>query len=106
MIRRELSIELVKVHGISQAEVARLLELTDAAISQYLRMKRGGTSKYCELKEYSPFSEELKKSAVLIVEGADTIGELCRLCGVVKKCGLLAAIYNIQTGAYPPSCVE
>ena len=44
MIRRELSKELVYTHGMTQAEVARRFGVTDAAISQYLKKKRGGNS--------------------------------------------------------------
>ena len=40
-IRREVARELVNSHGMSQAEVARKFGVTDAAISQYLKKKRG-----------------------------------------------------------------
>lgn len=106
MIRRELSIELVRVHGISQADVARRMDLTDAAISQYLRMKRGGADEYRSFESYKVFREELRKSAEMVVDGAETVLELCRLCGVCKSCGLLADIYHLQTGEYPPKCID
>jgi predicted transcriptional regulator len=40
-IRRELARELVEKHKLTQAEVARRFGVTDAAISQYLKSKRG-----------------------------------------------------------------
>lgn len=100
MIRRELSIKLVKVHGISQADVARRLDLTDAAISQYIRDKRG-VQTYKDLDCYKKFSEELDRSAAIVAEGGDTTTELCRLCAIVKESGLMAEIYHRQTGTYP-----
>ena len=36
MIRREMADELVTVHNMSQAEVARKFDVTDAAVSQYI----------------------------------------------------------------------
>ena len=106
MIRRELSIELVSTHEISQADVAKLLDLTDAAISQYVRKKRGGSEEYRKLPQYKDFHDELVKSANIVAKGGDTTSELCRLCGVAKGTGLLAAIYTKQTGCNPPTCVR
>lgn len=103
MIRRELSVLLVRVHGISQADVARRLDLTDAAISQYIRDKRG-VLPYKDFKSYKGFSEELEKSAQIVADGGDTTAQLCRLCNVVKESGLLAEIYRKQAGTYPKCC--
>ena len=50
--------------------------------------------------------EEIKVSAKLIAEDqSDFSVEMCRLCGVVKHIGLLAMIYEAQTGSAPPKCV-
>ena len=40
-IRRELAISLVRYHGMPQVRIAEILEVTEAAISQYLSSKRG-----------------------------------------------------------------
>ncbi len=45
-IRRELTKDLIESHKISQKEVAEVLGITDAAVSQYLHAKRGGTLKF------------------------------------------------------------
>lgn len=105
MIRREVSKELVYTHGMSQAEVARRFGVTDAAISQYLKKKRGDNSLIEESPMYPEFVEEIKVSAKLIAEEqSDFSVEMCRLCGVVKRIGLLAMIYQAQTGSLPPKC--
>lgn len=104
-IRREVARELVFEHGMSQAQVARKFEVTDAAISQYLKKKRGENEKIQNSERYELFSEEIKKSAgYLAAESSDFVTEMCRLCSVVKNCGMLAEIYEQYTGYDPPIC--
>jgi len=104
LIRREMARELVNVHGMKQAEVARKFGVTDAAISQYLTKKRGG--EYSSAGMYEQFLAEIRDSARRIVEeGADFDKEMCYLCGAVKRIGLLAEIYRAETGKLPPSCL-
>lgn len=105
MIRREVSKELVYTHGMTQAEVARRFGVTDAAISQYLKKKRGGNALTDDCPLYPQFQEEVRVSAARIAENkSDFSSEMCRLCCVVKKTGLLAQIYKDQTGMAPPKC--
>lgn len=101
MIRRELSIILVREHGMSQTTVARRLDITDAAVSQYLRAKRGSSVDCTKYPQYPDFKEELNESAMRIAAGDDAFIELCRLCGFVKSSGLLAEVYKEQTGSMP-----
>lgn len=104
LIRRELAKELVRSHNMSQAEVARKFGITDAAVSQYLTRKRGG--EYSELPCYSEFQSEIGDAAARIAHGGDVGTEVCRLCLVVKRIGLLAEIYKEQTGVAPPNCAD
>ena len=107
MIRREVSKELVHTHGMTQAEVARRFGVTDAAISKYLKKKRGGNAIIDDNPLYPEFQEEVKVSAARIAEDkSDFATEMCRLCCVVKKTGLLAVIYKAQTGMVPPNCAQ
>ncbi|HIJ00715.1 MAG: uncharacterized protein PWQ88_1025 [Candidatus Methanomethylophilaceae archaeon] len=105
-IRRELARELVEEHSMTQAEVARRFGVTDAAISQYLKKKRGSNPEIENGAGYEEFKEEIARSAVRIKEGsADIVTETCRICGVVKDSGMLSRIYEVQLGYRPPSCV-
>ena len=107
MIRREVSKELVHTHGMTQAEVARRFGVTDAAISQYLKKRRGGNAIIDDNPLYPEFQEEVKVSAARIAEDkSDFATEMCRLCCVVKKTGLLAVFYKAQTGMVPPNCAQ
>ena len=105
-IRRELARELVETHSMTQAEVARRFGVTDAAISQYLKKKRGSNPEMEHGIGYEEFREEIARSAKIIKEGeADIVSETCRICGVVKESGMLSRIYEVQLGYRPPSCV-
>lgn len=104
-IRRELARELVEKHGFTQAEVARRFGVTDAAISQYLKSKRG-TSKEMETSgKYGEFKKEVEHSATRITNGSDIVTETCRICEMVKKSGMLVSIYETHTGLKAPLCV-
>ncbi len=104
MIRREMASELVLVHGMPQAEVARRFGVTDAAVSQYLRRKRGSGPALAEEDEaFAQFMERLRESAGRIADqGSDPAVEMCRLCGTFKRLGLLDKAYLSQTGSLPP----
>lgn len=104
-IRREMAKEMVGAHHMKQADVGRLFGVTDAAISQYLKKKRGG-SEFIENSRYYPgFLEEVRKSAALVVSGeSDMSQEMCRVCNYIKSVGLLAELYTDLTGTPAPKC--
>ena len=104
-IRRELARELVKTYGMKQADVARKFEVTDAAISQYLKKKRGENEIIQNSEYYDLFVSEIKVSSEqLALHDGDFATEVCRLCCVVKNCGMLAEIYEKNTRYKPPRC--
>lgn len=104
-IRRELAKELVDTYGMKQSQVAKMFGVTDAAISQYLKNKRGGSTIIEESKNYALFTKEIKTSAKLMSEGTTDISqEMCRICTSIKDIGLLAEIYTDCTGAPAPKC--
>lgn len=90
---------------MTQAEVARKFGVTDAAISQYLKKKRGENPFIEESPQYDKFEAEIKASAERIVNNTSEFAtEMCRICTVVKSTGMLAKIYEVQMGCKPPSC--
>ena len=104
-IRRELARELVDKHNFSQAEVARRFGVTDAAISQYLKAKRGTSKEIENSGKYEDFRKEVEIAAVRMVNGSDIVTETCRICEMVKKSGMLVKVYETRTGIRAPQCV-
>ncbi len=105
IIRREVARELVNEHGLTQAQVARKFGVTDAAISQYLKKKRGVKADFEKSKAYSAFLDEISKTADNLANEKSLFeAEMCRLCGVVKRIGLLDEVYLEEFGVYPPEC--
>jgi len=104
-IRREIAKEMVEVYHMKQADIGRIFGVTDAAISQYLKKKRGGSTFIEQSKYYGDFLLEVKLSAKRVVEGSsDMSAEMCRICKAIKNMGLLADIYAENTGAPAPKC--
>lgn len=104
-IRRELARVLVEQHEVSQAEVARRFGVTDAAISQYLKSKRGTNEEMEKSGKYPDFRYEVERAAVRMMDGSDIVTETCNICKMVKKSGMLCKIYEIQAGEQAPECV-
>ncbi len=98
-IRRELARELVQKHHLSQAEVARKFGVTDAAISQYLKAKRGTNKELENSGRYEDFKREVEISAVRIINGSDIVVETCRICEMVKRTGCWSASTRLR-----PAC--
>lgn len=104
-IRREIAKELVETYHMKQADVGRIFGVTDAAISQYLKKKRGGSSLIEESAHYPRFLEEVKLSAKYVHDGESNMSvEMCRICKFIKNVGLLADIYSDSTGMVAPEC--
>ena len=85
-IRRELTLAL-KEEGLKQRQVAEILDVTEAAVSQYMKSKRAG-----EVKFGPEMKKEIKKSARKLVKGAHLMPEIQRIIRLTRKnritCGL------------------
>ena len=73
-IRKELTKVLVKEKGLTQKETARILSITEAAVSQYLSEKRAST---LQLEE--SVINEIRKSANLIITNPN-----CLISEIIK----------------------
>ena len=93
--RGSLAKELVKRHGMTQVQVARLFGVTSAAVSQYIKGLRGGNSLIDKSAYREDFYDKIAKSADAVAAGEDVTEALCGICGFVKESGLLS-IRGIQ----------
>lgn len=70
----------LKQKGMRQTDVAELLGVSPAAVSQYLSKKRG-----CNGRVEEVASQELDRSSQAILDGAPVAEELCRLCRIMQR---------------------
>lgn len=85
VLRCEMAKELVK-QGKKQREVAMLLGVTDAAISQYLKDKRGKAEWLDD-----EVRRLIQQAAKRIAKGEPVPPEICKICNSLKgtnKCGI------------------
>jgi len=77
-IRRELAKKMADM-GLNETKIAEEIGVTVAAVSQYLSNKRGAQTSFDD-----EIQNEIKKSAQKIIDGGDTVKEICRICTLIK----------------------
>ncbi len=87
-IRAELSRAMIFEHRYTQQEVADILELSRAAVSQYVSEKRGAEVNFSEETQ-----KEIRKFALVLLNGDLSSQEktkgMCSICSFVQKSGWL-----------------
>jgi hypothetical protein len=79
VIRAEMAVRM-KAEGISQAQIARILGVTPAAVNQYVKSKRGTAGQDTEVLEMiDDYLEEYKDDP-----GALSV-HLCDVCNKIKS---------------------
>ena len=92
-IRRELVLNL-KLLGLKQKDIALLLNITEPAVSQYLKNKRGSDIRFSK-----KIKDEIKKSSKKIIENKKLFRtELQKLIRLVKDTRFLCTVCNEHTG--------
>ncbi|NQU79031.1 hypothetical protein HQ545_04655 [Candidatus Woesearchaeota archaeon] len=93
-IRKALVFEL-KNQGLKQKEIAPLMGLTEAAVSQYITDKRGV---FCEeIFKSKQLVDEVKISADAIRLSSDSntaVREVNRLCGLIKESKIICDVHR------------
>ncbi len=89
LIRSYVARELIEKYKFTQIEVAKKLGITQAAVSQYLHLKRG-TKSMEEFKEVIPLIEEYSKKlaekiAVNDIDRREIIMEICKICVTIRE---------------------
>jgi predicted transcriptional regulator len=86
-IRKAMMAEL-RQRGLKQKQIAPLLGITEAAISQYMRDKRA--TQCCDAFEKTPLKEAIKHAVNIIIEQekegpAVAVREINRICKLVRE---------------------
>ena len=98
-IRRELAIELIKSNKISQKKTARLLDITTAAISQYVNDKRGNRiyEYIMDAKTKKLVKTQIATASKEIMRNPNcTVGEICKICNLLKKENVINEFYIVH----------
>ncbi|MCH7902667.1 transcriptional regulator [archaeon] len=74
-VRREISIYMVNEKNISRKDVAKKLRLTEAAVCQYIKHKRGGSHKFNDHDV-----KKIKKIADLMLMTGKSFEGMCIVC--------------------------
>ena len=86
-IRAEIARIIISEHGRTQQEAAETLDLSRAAVSQYLSEKRGADVDFSDETR-----EEIRKFAAELLKGLsprDQVRGMCGVCKYVQKSGWL-----------------
>jgi len=99
-IRRELAKSMIDDFKFTQKQVANHMALTEAAVSQYLNLKRAK-----EVIFTQAVLEEIKKSASSIIENNITlVPEMLRLCHLTDVKQVMCDIHKKQGVELPEDC--
>ncbi len=91
-IRKEFAKSLVKDLNLTQKQAAEKLGLTESAISQYLKSKRGQ-----EMKLPKDIKKNIEKSIKQISNSEDDsvmIEEICSICKLIRNHGSLCELHR------------
>ena len=98
-LRKAIAEELLKL-GLKQREIARKLDVTEAAVSNYVKSKRAA-----ELKFSGEMRSRISQAAKKIANSkADMMGELQKLCSAVRNQGLLCRVHKKHSKSDLKSC--
>ena len=99
-LRREFTRIFIKNHDLTQRQTAEILGITEAAVSQYLRLKRANQIRFSK-KELN----EIKKSADEIIENPETlIKNLYNLCVSLRESKVICKLHKSHDKSIPKNC--
>lgn len=97
-IRKELTTAL-KERGLQQKEIAKLLGVTEAAVSQYLSSKRGN-----DVQFPAAITAQIKAAAPRITDHATMIAEVQAILASAKHGRFICQMHEQVTENIPRGC--
>lgn len=98
-LRRELAKILISDFGMSQKQVSQTLDLTESAVSQYLKLKRG-----TELNFSKNDIEKIRETACNIVENDHANEELYKLSMKFRGSNIMCDFHKKSDSSIPKDC--
>jgi len=103
-LRRELVRALLK-EGVSRKEIASMLGITDSAISQYLKKKRGMHFKFSiDIKQRIQQIARHLKNTPAENRSVKLIAEICKFCLMLKRKRLFCSLCLKQNPELNKNC--
>lgn len=98
-IRREFAKIMIKEHKLNQRETARLLRLTEPAVSQYVKSKRAK-----DIVFGKRVISEMKKSAKHIIrDSSSLVTEMQKICNLHEIKVMVCSIHR-RRSTVPKNC--
>ena len=95
-VRAMITRELMMKHKLKQVETAKLLGVSQPAISLYFRERRG---KAIDLENESDIALLIEDLATLLAKGnsspEDFISAFCEICTTIRKKGLMCKLHKV-----------
>lgn len=90
-VRREIAKSMSK-KGLSQKEIAKNLKVTEPAVSQYIKSKRGKTFKIDKavLKEINISADSIIKN----YSTANLVNEMNKISDLIRKSGTICSLHR------------
>ena len=99
-IRRELAKIFIKDYNLAQKKVDEILGVTEAAISQYLNLKRGNETKFSKKEK-----EKIKISAKKIIKDPNNfMKNFYDLCVSLRESKLICKLHKSHDKSVPKNC--
>jgi len=96
-IRSAIARELTQTYGLKQKDVARLLGVTQTAVSKYTRHVRGVVLKVEDVEEIQP---TLKEIVVSLANGRaskyELVAKFCVACEIIRRKGLMCELCKLS----------
>lgn len=99
-LRKEFSKIFIEKHGLSQKETAKILGITEAAVSQYLSKKRASQSNFSK----SEMSIIEKSAEKIIRNPKDFMKILYQLCVYLRKTKVICKVHKNQDKNVSKDC--
>jgi len=99
-LRREFTKIFVEDYGLTQKKAAEILGITEAAVSQYLRLKRANQIRFSkkDLNEIKRSAEEVMKNPEMLIKN------LYNLCVSLRESKVICELHKSHDKSIPKNC--
>nr|MDO8098548.1 hypothetical protein [Candidatus Njordarchaeota archaeon] len=108
-VRALVMTDLIQQHGMRRIDASRKMELTPAAITQYMKGERGKafTKQLLKSKKTMKIISELAKSlAKHDIPSDNMINRLCEVCNTIRAEGMICGLHKEESPSLKESACD